>query len=538
MAEIINDKTLNKIIKDSSRNGHIKLTNILNKIKKNDLELLGKLGSYFMANGKFDMASRIYAKWTDFEPNSPYPWCNLGASLYRERKSDEAKDVLEYAVSLDPKFITARINLGGVYQELGLNKEGLENALEAIKLNPIDPLSHNNLGSALADLGMASEAKEAFETALVLDPNHEQGLMNLGKMCSNLGDTKQAIKHFEKIKNIQENLKSNHLDLTKLNLSLEYFKIGKLEKGWKGYEKAFSPKVPYIMSRHPQRLFVVLRWDGRKLKNHEKLLVWREQGIGDEVMFSTMLHELSHYGKQIILECESRLVSIYRRSFPNFIVREQTFQLGSMTPTVLDYHYHLPIASLGGFYRNNIDDFKKSKPFIKIDAKKDFEFKERLKLFEGKKKIGICWRSGNLKATRNNSYTSLVDWNEIFKMKDAVFVNLQYGECETEILEAEKKFGINIIRWADIDLKNDLESVFALIKNLDTVISVGTAVVPFSGALGIKTYLTAHKNWSLFGTEGKHPWFSSVETVIIKNNLAVAHGIPIIAKKLNANKEN
>ena len=141
------------------------------------------------------------------------------------------------------------------------------------------------------------------------------------------------------------------------------------------------------MSRHPQRLFVVFKWDGRKLQKNEKLLVWREQGIGDEIMFSTMLHELDEYGNQVIVECESRLIETYRRSFPNFIIREQTFTSGSMTPKVLDYHYHIPMASLGELYRNNLDDFKKSKPFIKPDEKKLYEFSERLKSFKGKKRV-------------------------------------------------------------------------------------------------------------------------------------------------------
>ena len=50
-------------------------------------------------------------------------------------------------------------------------------------------------------------------------------------------------------------------------------------------------------------------------------------------------------------------------------------------------------------------------------------------------------------------------------------MNFFYEPCEEEIAEAEAKFGIKIHSWADIDLKNDMESVFALASQMDLMIS-------------------------------------------------------------------
>jgi hypothetical protein len=81
-------------------------------------------------------------------------------------------------------------------------------------------------------------------------------------------------------------------------------------------------------------------------------------------------------------------------------------------------------------------------------------------------------------------------------------VNLQYGKCEEEILDAEKRTGAQIIRWEDTNLQNDLEAVLAIISNMATVCSVGTVVAQMAGAAGITTKLVCNKpEWTSFGTE-------------------------------------
>ena len=125
--------------------------------------------------------------------------------------------------------------------------------------------------------------------------------------------------------------------------------------------------------------------------------------------------------------------------------------------------------------------------------------------------MGVCWRSGLLDPLRNRHYTSLTDWEEILKLDDCVFINLQYGDCEAEIKEVEASFGINIIRWNDIDLKNDLDKVFALISCLDAVVSAPTAVSTLSGSLGIPTMLVSKCiPWDALGVPtGSYPWYKN-----------------------------
>ena len=105
-----------------------------------------------------------------------------------------------------------------------------------------------------------------------------------------------------------------------------------------------------------------------------------------------------------------------------------------------DFQFHIPVANLAGLYRNQIEKFPKNSKTLKIDLNKQIEFKKRLENHHAKLLIGICWRSGTLSASRNSEYTSIFDWGPIFSIPNACFVNLQYGECEEEIQQAEEKF--------------------------------------------------------------------------------------------------
>ena len=146
--------------------------------------------------------------------------------------------------------------------------------------------------------------------------------------------------------------------------------------------------------------------------------------------------------------------------------------------------------------------------------------------------VGICWRSGYLNPERNVEYTKLTEWAGILTLSDIQFINLQYDECEEELVEAEALFDIKIMRWPELDLKNDFESTMALMSNLDLVVTVGTAVSPMAASIGIPVYLMAGKGWPNLGTD-YYPWFKNVNCFFPKLNGDVGSCIPDVAKALN-----
>ena len=83
----------------------------------------------------------------------------------------------------------------------------------------------------------------------------------------------------------------------------------------------------------------------------------------------------------------------------------------------------------------------------------------------------------------------LAQWGPILRVSGVHFVDLQYSDCSDEIDELENKSGFHIHRWQAV--RNDYEDTAAMVSALDLVISVCTAVVHLSGALGKPVWVMA-----------------------------------------------
>ncbi len=515
----ISDESLSKFLRTSHWN----------------LSDLAELGIDLVRRSKFDLATKVFSKWTEVTPNNPEPWTNLGLCLTRQRKVKEARDILEYALELNPTYLPAINNLSEVYQQLGEHDLQLKNCLSAVNQDPKSALAFNNLGTAFVDMGMFEEAKYTFETCLLLDPSSFEAGFNLAKISSREGDSRRAIQHLENAKINIDGKSARQADLLDLQLGIEYLICGQLKKGWELYEKGFSSAIPASLARAPKREFMVPTWKGQNLLPNEKLMVWREQGIGDELRFATLLPELKKIGGQIIIECDPRLVDTFQRSLPTFHIRQSPSETERIVSReACDYDFQLPMGSLPGLYMQSPEIFEHLGGYLQPSVYEAARFAQRLSAYDGVKKIGICWRSHKLSATRNKKYTVLEDWREILSIPNTVFVNLQYGDCEKELLDAEQKCGIKILRWDDVDLKDDLEAVLGLMQNLDLVISPSTAVVPMAGAIGCETIFVGHPTWAMLGEKERYPWSSSVHPVLVDMALPVASGLSEAKRLMDA----
>lgn len=228
-----------------------------------------------------------------------------------------------------------------------------------------------------------------------------------------------------------------------------------------------------------------------------------------------------------IVETDPRLVNILKRTYPKLRVRAESIGPDKF-PTTNDFDVHIPIGSLPKFFCRNIKSFKKK--INKWDILKEHadEFALKLSPFKKKKLVGICWRSGLVSLQRNDSYTGLTDWRELLIREEFIFVNLQYGDCEQELVEAERLFNIKIIRWPDIDLKNDLERLIALINNLDCVVTVGTAVSSIASSIGKMTILLSQPSWTMLGERNSYPWYDCMIPLIPEPNELLASKIKTI----------
>ena len=514
---------------------YVKVINLCQKLlEKNpeDIDLLLFLGEAQLRTEQFQEALQHFARVVELDNQNIRGINNFGAALLRNNQYKHAIEIYEYGLELDPKNYDFLVNICNAYQGLGQPEKSLQTAMRAIELQPNGYMAYNNLGTALGDLLYLEEARQAYLTAITLNPGYLISVINLAQLEVKFGEHAKGLQHYESaLKN--KNITPSYAELIKYYMSHSLLLLGEIDIGWDFYEFGFSPMLPMGAWRSTRK-FKQPRWDG-KLETSQRILIWREQGLGDEILFSSCLGELAEAGMNVILECDPRLIPVFKRTYPEFEIRaEQINQLGYSTAN--DFDVQCPVGSLPKYFRRSIPDFDRPTRTWLPEISKLEQIKQRLEPYQEKILVGICWSSGSLNIARNKNYTNLIDWQELLTQDHLQFVNLHYGQCEAEILEVEKALGISILRWPDIDLRNDLEAVLALISQLDCVCSVATSVSIMAGIAGVPTNVLLRKSWILLGQEDSYPWFHNVKPFVVGHHdhvgLKIKELKPFIQKRL------
>lgn len=452
------------------------------------------LGNLLRTQGKLDEAVKSYDKAIALNPLDARYRNSLGVSLYGLGRLDEAVKSYQAALSLDPDFADAHSNVGLALQEQGQLASAVDSCRKAISLKPDFAAAHNNLGIALHSLGKHDEAIKSFEKAIALLPDFADAYMNIGHSLKAMGELNAAELCYLRGIELQPDRQDFLVNRSYLSMLKGDF------TGWEGYEYRALPK----------RAFTQAKWDGSDI--HDKtILVWGEQGVGDELLYASLIPDISGAAGGCVYECDPRLMSLFARSFPKveFIPKRDPPHLRTAGN---DIAWQCPAGSLARWFRPRLESFPAHDGYLKAAPERIAYWKDRLDALGPGIKVGISWRTGNLTSDRAKYCTSLDQWGPIFKARGAVFVNLQYDECRAELEEAEAAFGITIHSWNDLNLKNELDDVAALTSALDLVISAPTAVAMMSGALGVPVWMMFVKNgdWKILGTD-YYPWFPSMK---------------------------
>lgn len=245
-------------------------------------------------------------------------------------------------------------------------------------------------------------------------------------------------------------------------------------------------------------------WDGTKGKT---VIVYGEQGIGDEIMFASMIPDLMK-DCSVVFDAHLRLAEMFRNSFniPVYATREFNCIRWKHTEKI---DYKLPIGSLGKWYRRKIEDFPGT-PYLKANPKLEEKVKAKLKLLGDKPCIGISWRAGTKSTNKEYRNIPLDVLKPLLEM-DVNWISLQYQPTSHRAVdEFYGRTGLKIHHWKDVI--DDYDMTAALVKNLDLVISVPQSVVHLAGALGTPTWQMCPKKamWQMGPYGQDMPWYKCV----------------------------
>jgi Flp pilus assembly protein TadD len=479
------------------------------ELKPEDVITLGVLGIALMEQGRLAEAETSCRQALEREPNDANAHNILGTVLKAQGRLTEAEASVRAALAIRPSYAKAHSLLGGTLLQLGRLAEAEASCRRALELRPGDAHAHSTLGIALMEQGRLADAEASFRRAIELEPEVAKNHSNLGVVLDQQALYVGAVEAFDRALILDPDFAD-----ARLFRGLIFLKQGKFDH-WPDFEQRFNLSTgPVLRRKVPGR-----EWNGEIIRG-ETLLVWGEQGLGDEIWSSGMIGELKDrvVGGRVLIECNAKLVDLFARSFgvddgPTRV--EVIAKTEPPDPRCLQgVDYQVAASSLGRYLRTGLSSFPKREQtggaYLFAAAEREAYWQDRLGTMGSGLKVGVSWRSSNTKAERALACTRLTQWGEIFKIPDIHFVNLQYDECEAELAEAEAKFGVKIVRYPEVNMFDDLDETAALIRGLDLVISAPTTVSLLSAALGVPTWQMQYPlDWQLHGLPS-WPWYPSM----------------------------
>jgi hypothetical protein len=332
-------------------------------------------------------------------------------------------------------------------------------------------------------------------------------LVNLADLLSDAGNHKEALLFYGRALALAPGNAEAQFHRGFLHLEQ-----GDLAKGWHDYAARIA--VDPIHHSH-----ALPRWNGEPGK---KVFVTPEQGVGDELMFASMIGDLAARC-DVTLECDPRLMPLFARSFPNVAVRPSRIQKVGAAITAhhepSDADCAIEGGSLAGYLRASLADFPEPHAYLVPDAQEKARWRD---VFANGPHIGICWRSGLRTNGRAIHYAPLEAWATFIHELPGTIVCAQYDAGAEEIAELEKLSGRTIFVPQNIDQKNELDRTCAMLSALDCVVSAPTAVSWLAAGAGVATYkILARRNWTSFGT-GTEPFAPSCQCVTADGDWANA----------------
>ena len=483
---------------------------------------LRDLGYIEYLKGNIENAHITLKKIVNDKTSDPFALNIFGLVFLQKNLYQDAIKIFSQAISHNPKYIDSYNNIGKVYYDL----EDLDRAFvffkKAYKISNNNSKTLINIGNFLSLRDKNFYAIKAYKKALINDPHNVEVYSNIALAYARNRDLDNTNKYYE-LAHQNNNVSPS------LNLSMAYLYIYKnnFESAWSFFESRKHT------SKFKQIEFLINKTSVAKKETivNKRILVLREQGIGEEILFSSMYKELMTLNNNLKIETDKRLISIFERSFQNNIFVPEGYY--SKNKTALNNFDSIIFAgSLCAYFRKNKTDFLK-KPFLIADQKKAKKIKENQIFSTRKLKIGLSWKSVVSVYGRLKSLT-LSDFAPLLK-RERQFINLQYGDVEKEInLEKNKNF--KLYSFDKIDLFSDLEGLMSILKNIDVFVTVSNSTAHIAAAMGVKTLLICPKKSSTYfywsNENNITPWYQNVEIFQVDKSIKIT--LDKIDKLLNS----
>ncbi|MBB6145898.1 hypothetical protein HNQ77_003868 [Silvibacterium bohemicum] len=397
-------------------------------------------------------------------------------------------------LAIDPHHADALHLLGMAGYQSGQHDEAVDLIRKAIAIHPAAVSYHSNLGNVLQAQDKLGEASESYRRALALNPDLAEVYVNLGNVLQAQGDVERSLACYRRALSLNPGLAE-----ASVAESMALLLQGNLAAGWRNFEKRWRT-ADY---ETPMRSYPLPLWKGERLPSG-RLLLWGEQGIGDEIMFAGLVPDVVRTGNHIVLDCDPRLKPLFARSFPEVKVISG---YDPVTDTDLDIAAHLPSGSLPGILRTTHSAFAATKsPYLVADPAERQRF--HTSYADGRPLVGLAWHTRN-KQTGQKRSIGLSSLAPLLELPDLRWISLQYGDHDS--LE-QQAAGAPLHIDRTVDQLADMDFFAAQVAAMDLVITIDNSTAHLAAALGVPTWLllpfAPDWRWQLQCSDS--PWYPTV----------------------------
>jgi tetratricopeptide (TPR) repeat protein len=457
-------------------------------------------GLQLSAAGRHAQAIEAFERALVQRPDDTRTLFALGNTARALGMAGPAEQFFRRVLALEPARLEVIVNLANLLRSTGQFAAALALLEPALTRNPEAPELWLTLGSCRREMGEAEKAAVCYREALARREDYAAALSNLADLLADDGKEDEALALYDRALRLEPDAAQ-----VRLNRAILHLLRGELADGWRDY--AARLKIP---GKAPLPDHKLARWNGSLKRT--RLLVTAEQGVGDQIMFASLMPELaaraSSEGGSIVLECEPRLAALFARSFLGVTVRSWEIE---KREGVVRTHYGW-LKALGGanaatemgtlprFLRKSIAAFAAPHVYLSPDEEETSRWQAAFAALP-RPLTGLCWRSGSAGGARAVQYAPLEHWADFIRALPGTAISAQYDATPEEIAVLKTLSGRDIVVPQGIDQKQELDRAAALFSCCDAMVSAPTAASWLAAAVGVSTYKVLYDtSWTAFGT--------------------------------------
>ncbi len=464
-----------------------------------DHELLVNLGMALYGAGRIDEAAGTFRKALKLNPRSAVCFMYIGRCCLARERLTEAASALNGALRLHPEWPEALDAFALLSLAVGRPDKAITFVRRALAVEPGRTASQQLGGTACERIGDYEEAAALYRAVIASVPE-PPALIGLAMALQRLGRHDEALSVFDQA------IESNPSDpAPRHGLGSSLLALGRLKEGWPLYAARFNLRTNTEAAR--AAVDTPLQEPPHR---GMRVVAWADQGIGEQILFASLIPDLVRTGADIAIECDHRLVPLFARSFPQTTVCARTEPAHPVLASFTDGRFCLSDA--GNWFRGSFEAFPKHAGYLKPDLRLTAELRSRYSAGRTNRPlVGISWRRANGAALSDAKTLPLDQWGPLLHVAGATFVNLQYGDCAADLDAAAEKFGVRIVSDPTVDPLMNLDAFAAQVAAMDLVISTSSTTAHMAGALNIPAWtllpIGLGSLWHWFLERSDSPWY-------------------------------